>query len=116
MSPICLLRSLRASFSLLMRSEFRSTVFRRLSRASTTPRSMTPAPITTPEREGEEDRDQGDDMKAEVDHQPENKSFRVTQRPRANTWMGSATMPTTSIAISAAPTSRKMSMRRTRPS
>ena len=36
------------SFSPWMRSDFASTVSRRLSSVSTTPRSMTPAPITTP--------------------------------------------------------------------
>ena len=69
-----------------------------------------------PEGEGEEDRDQRDDVEPEVDHQPEKRSFSVTQRPRANTWIGSATMPTTIMAITAAATSSTMSRRRTRPS
>ncbi len=69
-----------------------------------------------PEGEGEEDRDERHDVETEVDHQPEKRSFRVTQRPRANTWMGSATMPTTTIATRAAVTSRTTSRRRTRPS
>ena len=67
------------------------------------------------EREREEDADQRHDVEPEVDHQLPKMSFIVTQKPRMNTWMGSATIPTTTIASTAAPMRSKMSRRRTRP-
>src|SRR5215470_16093628 len=62
------------------------------------------------EREREEDRDERHEMESEVDHQLPKMSLNVTHNPRTNTWIGSATIPTTTIATTAAPTSSAMSM------
>ena len=88
----------------------------RLSSVSTTPRSMTPAPITTPSASARKIATRDARVEPEVDHQPEKTVLQRDPEAAHEHVDGLGDDADDDIATSAAPTSNKMSRRRTRPS